>query len=140
MARTKLDLNLLRNINVFESVSQARVKDCFEDLNGNLIFIVHPGEASKAIGKRGVTVNKVSSLLRKKIKVVEFVPSVEKFIINLIYPLKVNSIEFDDGVVLIKDNDRQKKSMLIGRNAKNLRFLETIVKKYFPQVNEIKVI
>ncbi|MDK2849357.1 MAG: transcription termination/antitermination protein NusA [Candidatus Woesearchaeota archaeon] len=140
MARTKLDLNLLRYINLFESISQARVKDCFEDLMGNLIFIVYPGEASKAIGKRGVNINKTSSLINKKIKVVEFNPDVEKFITNLIYPLKVNSVEFNDGLVIIKDNDRQKKSMLIGRNAKNLRFLESIVKKYFPQVNEIKVI
>ena len=140
MVRTKLDINLLRNINLFESISQSRVKDCFEDMQGNLIFIVHPGEASKAIGKKGTNVNKAAMLLRKKLKVVEFNPNVEKFITNLIYPLKVNSIEFNEGIVLIKDNDRQKKSLLIGRNAKNLRFLESIVKKYFPQVNEIKVI
>ncbi len=139
MTRTKLDLNLLRNINLFESISGSKVKDCFEDLQGNLIFIVHPGEASKAIGKKGVNINKASSLLRKKLKVVEFNPYVEKFITNLIYPLKVNSIEFKEDIVLIRDNDRQKKSLLIGRNASNLRFLESIVKKYFPQVTEIKI-
>lgn len=138
MMRKKLDVTLLKYISIFESVTQARVKDCIEDLNGNLIFIVYPGEISKAIGKNGSNVKKVTQLLNKKVRIIEFNSDVEKFITHLLYPIEVDSITVSDNTLTIRDRSREKKSKIIGRESKNLRFLESVLKQYY-DIQTIKV-
>ena len=62
-----------------------------------------------------------------------------KFIANLLYPYRVNSITLDGKTVTIQDEDTKTKGLIIGSKAQNLRFYEGIVKKYF-EIEEIKVV
>jgi len=141
MGRQKLNLDMMKYITLFESITSSEVKNCFEDPAGSLFFIVKQGEARKAIGKNGANVKKASQMLNKRLKVVEFSSDAEKFIMNLLYPIKVESIRQDseNSEIIISDKNIQSKSMIIGRNAQNLRFIELIVKRYF-DINEIKVV
>ena len=71
---------------------------------------------------------------------VEFQPDMIKFIKNMILPFKVDDIILlDDKTVILKSEDQKTKGLIIGKNARNLRALETNVKRYFDDLKEIKV-
>lgn len=135
----KYDLETLKLMPFFERLTRAKLKDCFEDSNNFLLFVVNPGEISKALGKNASTVNKLKEKLpNRKIKIVEYNKDLIKFIKNLLLPYKVSSITLNDDIVTIKSDDTTVKGLLIGRNGKNLRNYESIVNRYF-KIKEIKV-
>jgi transcription termination/antitermination protein NusA len=136
--RIILDASTIKIMNLFESITHARVKDCIPSAT-RIIFVVEQGEMGKAIGKNGVTIRRIESALNRKIKIVEFNPDVKEFVRNLIAPLRVDNVVFENGKVLLESNDTATKSMIIGRNAQNLRANEEIAKRYF-DMNEIRVV
>ncbi|MGV8171595.1 MAG: NusA-like transcription termination signal-binding factor [Candidatus Woesearchaeota archaeon] len=137
-AKTVYDIDLIKIINLFEQVTHARVKEAFY-MKDVLVFIVFEGDKFKALGKNLVNLHKIEDMLQKKVKIVEFNSDTIKFITNLIYPFKVESIVQNDKVITITDSDTKTKGLLIGAKAQNLRMYEGIVKKYF-EIEEIKVI
>ena len=139
MMKIKYDLNLMKFMSFFESLTNTRLKDCFIDKNSLLVFVVEENQIAKAIGKKGVNVKNIKEKLNRKIKIVEFNPHLETFIANIIRPLIGKEIKVDDKIVTIVGPDTKTKGLLIGRNGQNLRNYEEIVKRYF-DINEIKVI
>lgn len=137
--RIKYDDSLIKCMSLFQSRTHAAVKDCFVDeLSGLLTFIVQPGEIGKAIGKQGSTIQQMEAIMKRRIKVVEFSPSLQEFVRNLIMPLRVAGISEEEGIVTIAPGDLKIRGILIGRNASSLRNLESQVKRYFP-IQEIKI-
>jgi NusA-like KH domain protein len=124
---------------IFGQITNANLKDCFIDNNSLLTFIVVENEIGKAIGKKAVKVKMLEKALKRKVKIVEFNKDSLEFIKNAIFPLKVENIEDTDTVVTIKSPDTKTKSLLIGRNAQNLRNLENVARRYFT-IEEIKVV
>jgi len=137
--KIKYDLNLMKFMSFFESLTNTRLKDCFIDKNSLLVFVVEENQIAKAIGKKGVNVKNIKEKLNRKIKIVEFNPHLEIFIANLINPLKAKEIKIDEKIVTIVGPDTKTKGLLIGRNGQNLRNYEGVVKRYF-DIKEIKVI
>src|SRR3989344_9156663 len=113
----KLTKDSIQYINLFERLTRANVKACF--INAQLIFIVEQGHASKAIGKNGVNVKKIESLVNKKIKIVEYNNDPIIFIKSLIFPLKVKDAILNNDTIEIQA-DTNTKALLIGRNSQNL--------------------
>ena len=137
--KIKYDLVLMKFMSFFESLTNTRLKDCFVDKNGLLVFVVEENQIAKAIGKKGVNVRNIKEKLNRKIKIVEFNPHLETFVANIIRPLIGKEIKVDDDVVTIVGPDTKTRGLLIGRSGQNLRNYEEIVKRYF-DINEIKVI
>ena len=77
---------------------------------------------------------------KEQIRIIEFNEDLLQFIQNLIAPLRVVKIEELNGVVTIVGPDIKTKGLMIGSKAKNLRETEEIVKKHFPDLEEIKVV
>lgn len=123
-------------INVFETLTRTTVKDCFLD-NSELVFLVNEGEAGRAIGKHGANIQRLSQMLNKKIKVIEFNKDVIKFINNLIYPANGNVYKSEEKTISIQAKDTRDKAILIGRDRKNLKNLQNIVSKYFDVIIKI---
>lgn len=138
MANQTYDVELIKIMNLFENVTKARVKDALY-MKGLLTFIVFEGDMFKALGKNLENLKKIESMLKRKIKIVEFNNDMVKFITNLLYPYKVDSITVEEKIVTIKDEDTKTKGLIIGAKAQNLRQYESIVKKYF-DIEEIKVV
>lgn len=138
MNKQTYDVELIKTINLFESVTRARVKDAFY-MKELLTFVVFEGDMFKALGKNLENLKKIESMLKRKIKIVEFNKDLIKFITNLLYPYKVDSITIDGKIVTIKDEDTKTKGLIIGAKAQNLRNYEQVVKKYF-DIEEIKVV
>ena len=139
MSLIKYDNKSLKIMSLFEKITRTRLKDSFVDDNELLTFIIEEGQIRKAVGKQAVNVKKLEKLLNRKIKILEFNTNIINFIKNLIYPLKARDIKQDNEEIVLVGPDVKTKGLLIGKNAKNLRNTETIVKKYFP-IKEIKVI
>jgi N utilization substance protein A len=137
MSKIVYDANSMKIMSSFEMITRSRLKDLIirDDL---LLFIVHPGEIGKAVGPKGANVRRLERIFKKKIKIVEFASEPVTFIKNLVYPLKVTDVVEDEGIYTITPIDSKTRSILIGKNACNLRFNESVVQRYFP-IKELKV-
>ncbi len=129
MTKIKYDINLIKFISLFETLTRARVKDCID--SNILMFVVKQGEIGKAIGKKASNIKKIENILKRKIKIVEFNDDVVVFVKNLIAPLKAEKITKEDNVITISDVNNQTKAKLIGRESKNLKEYKKIVSRYF---------
>lgn len=128
----------MKFISIFESMTHARLKDCFIQ-NEKVIFMVQEGDIAKALGRRGINIQKLEKLLNKKIKIIEFSTDILRFVKNIVHPLQVKEIHEKEGVIVIIPPDTKTRGYLIGRGAVNLRNTESIVKRYYPDIKEIKV-
>jgi len=137
MSKIVYDAGSMQLMSSFETITHAKLKDLI--INENfLLFVVHEGEIAQAIGPKAFNVRKLEHMFNKRIRITEFASEPVNFIKNLIYPLKVTDISEEDGVFTLTPVDSKTRSILIGKNAGNLRFYESVVKRYFP-ITEIKV-
>lgn len=134
-------------MSLFEKVSHAKVKDCFELSPKNLVFVVLPNELAKAVGKKGSNVKKLESMFKKNIRIIEYDPKIEKFIANLCLPNKIKTVDFSEQMLwdstkraaVITPESLKSRGFIIGKDASNLRLMETICRRYF-QIDEIRVV
>jgi NusA-like KH domain protein len=138
MNRIKLDSHHLKVISLFEGLTNVSCKDCVREAD-RIVFVVPENQASKAVGKKGVNVHRLEKALKRKLKIIEYNPEVIEFTKNVIYPLKAKEVSEQDGQIVITPADLQTRGHLIGRNAKQLRATESIIKRHFP-INEVRVI
>tara|TARA_Y100000310_G_C20656904_1_gene802437 strand:+ start:931 stop:1344 length:414 start_codon:yes stop_codon:yes gene_type:complete len=129
MSKVLFDVTVLQQIQLFEKVTGARVKDCIA--GDVLLFIVEHGDIGKAIGKGGSVLKKVEGLLKKPLKIVEFNADIIEFVKEYLKPLRVTDVSFTDDVVTIRGLDGSAKGKIIGRDKKNLHFLVSLLKRYF---------
>ena len=137
MNRIKYDSELMGLMNLFESMTHAKVKDCIAD--DKIILVLEEGEMGKAIGKNGANIRMMENKLKKKIKLVAFSNDVSQFVRNVLHPIEVLNVENKDGHIVIQGKDTGTKSMIIGRNHQNLNHLHELTKRYF-DVKEINVV
>jgi len=123
-------------MSVFESLTGAKLKDCMID--GSITFVVQENEMAKAIGKKGANIRKIESILKKKVKLIEFSENIIKFVRNLIYPAKVQDIIEEESIVIIQTPDTKTKGFVMGRDKAKLIAVNNIVKRYFEN-KEVKV-
>lgn len=135
--RRIFNTEIIKIINLFESLTKAKVKDCV--LDDRILLIVEEGNLLKAVGKKGVKIKKIENLFKKKIKVVEYNNDVKNFIKNMLYPMEISNIYIDNDVVNIEINSNALKSKVIGRDSRNLKKLKSIVSRYF-KIKDIKII
>lgn len=128
----------MKYISFFDALSGVKIKDCFFDNYGKVIFIVKENDIAKAIGRRGSNIKRFEEIFKKKAKVVEFSNNIEQFIRNYVAPIKVGEINVSSSVVTIHALDTKTRALVIGREGKNLENLTNILKRYFP-IKEVKI-
>ena len=138
--RLKLDVDVLGLSSLLEKIAGVRVKDCFKDESNETVFyVVETGDLGKAVGKGGVNIHKVQDSLGKRVKVIEYRDNVIDFVRNVIYPLQVQEVSMERDMIIIKDSSIKTKSLLIGREGKNLKVLDRAVKRFF-KIEGVKII
>ena len=137
MTKIIYDTQTMQVMTLFETITQAELKDCIF-LDESVLFVVQEAQIGKAIGKQGRNAHQLEKALKRKVKIVEFSPDVVTFIKNLFYPLQTNNVTSEDGTVTVVPVDSRTRGQMIGRNAAYLRWIEDIVKRYF-QIKEIKI-
>jgi transcription termination/antitermination protein NusA len=134
--RVKLDMSLMGIHPVIERITRARVKDVILR-EETYYIIVQNGQLWKALGKSCANIEPLKRKLGKNVRIFEFDSDPCKFLRNLVHPLKLESVEVKGNDIIVKDSNRQTKSLLIGRGGKNLSYYKEVVSRYFP--HEIKV-
>ncbi len=127
----KFDTEGIRYIGVFESLTGADVKDCILE-NDRVIMVVKKGDMGLAIGKGGANISKVKKLLKKEIEVIEHSTDVREFIVNLLRPAEVKSVELS-----MKDNKRyayvevpnKDKGIAIGKKGEKIKRVKILMKR-----------
>jgi N utilization substance protein A len=138
VGRIKYDLETMKLMSMFESVTRSKLKDCI--ISESLVtLVVEEGEIAKAVGKGGSNAKSLERKLNKKVRIVEFSDDLVKFIQNMTYPAKIKEVKNEEGIVTITPADSQSRGLLIGRGASILRSYEAIVKRFF-DIQEIKVV
>jgi NusA-like KH domain protein len=131
-----LDIHLIRYLNLFEKISKIRTKNCFV-YNNTILFSVPSSLISKAIGEQGRNIKRMSELLDKKIKIVGMPYDAERFISEIVAPVKFKSLAIQGNEIVINAG-RQSKAALIGRNKTRLEELNNITKEYFGK--EVRIV
>ena len=137
MLKVKFDISLMKLITFFEAITRSRAKDCVET-DEKVLFIVEPGQLGKALGKKAVNLGRLETKLKKKVKIAEFNEDRVQFLKNLVWPVEVQEVMIEEDVITLIGKDTKAKGLLIGKNGKNLRYYEDVLKRYFP-IQEIKV-
>lgn len=136
MAKIKISLNEIANINYFENYTKLKTKDSFnDDAHDKLVFIVQNGEIKKLLkNKKGISIiHKLEQKFNKKLRIIEFNQNPVSFVKNAILPLKADNVLIDEekNIIIIQSKDRNLKSMVIGKSASNLNSLKKMVNRYF---------
>ena len=105
-------------------------KDCFFE-DEKLVFIVKEGDLGRAIGKQGSTIKRLSSIIKRDIKLLEYSDDLIQFVKNLIYPIEVQKLYKEDSTIFIEEPNNKIKGKIYGRDRKNLSYINDILKKYF---------
>ena len=128
-----INMQTMRYINLFDKISRVRTRKCFV-YNNTIIFAVSRGMMAKAIGLEAINIKKLQEKLRKRIRIIkeaEGLTDAERFISDVIQPIKFKSTEVKDNKLIITAGGTQNKAALIGRNKRRLLELEQIIKDTF---------
>jgi N utilization substance protein A len=124
MSEVKLSSDGIRYIALFESMTGARAKDCFEDSENNrLVFVVKSGDMGLAIGKGGDHINRVKKAIGKHIEIIEHSDDPVEFVKNAFHPVSIKNASLvvkDDKRIAYVEVHSKEKGLAIGRDGKNI--------------------
>ncbi len=134
----ELTTKTIRLLNLFESITNVRVVDCFED--GDVIYyIVEEGKAGLAIGKGGYLIRHIEKLVRRPVKVYEYSPDPAEFVRNLVPIVKEVKVIEEEGQNIIEIKiDKRHKGMVIGRDGEKFKILKEILKRVH-DINDVRL-
>ncbi len=125
----KLSTDGIRYIALFESITGARAKDCFEMENAGLVFVVKNGDMGKAIGKGGDNISRVRKTIGKHIEVLEYSDDPAEFVKNAFHPVaikNVNIVSKDDKRIAYVEVPTKEKGFAIGRDGRNIEKIKQL--------------
>ena len=134
MSEVKLNTEGIRYIALFENLTGARAKDCFEDTENNrLIFVVKGGDMGLAIGKGGERINRVKKAVGKHVEIIEHSDDPVEFVKNAFHPVSIKNVN-----IALKDSKRiayvevhtKEKGLAIGRDGKNIEKVKKLSSRH----------
>ncbi len=124
MSEVKLSMDGIRYIALFEKITGASARDCYEDTENNrLLFVVKNGDMGLAIGKGGEHINNVKKAISKSVEIIEHSDDPVIFIKNAFHPIILKNITIkihDDKRIAYVEVPTKEKGLAIGRDGKNI--------------------
>ncbi|UCD03977.1 MAG: NusA-like transcription termination signal-binding factor [Candidatus Woesearchaeota archaeon] len=144
MIQIKYDVSMIKYFSLFESVTHVPAKDCFP-VNETIIFFVNSGKAKIAVGKQGMNIKKLSSMINKDVRVVEFSKDIVGLVRNVVFPLKPKSVEIVNNedknrIINIEFKSPKERRVLLDNNQKKLKLLKDVVNRYHKDINDIRIL
>jgi NusA-like KH domain protein len=140
MSKIKYSEEQMKFMSYFESVTKTKVKDCFTDLRSILTFVVEQNQIIKAVGKNASNVQLLEKKLNKKIRIVEYSSDLKVFVKNLVHPNKAADIKIEDNIIYVTPADLKSRGYMIGKSAIMLKTNMEIMKRFYPEIVEIKIL
>ena len=124
MSEVKLSMDGIRYIALFEKITGAGARDCYEDTENNrLLFVVRNGDMGLAIGKGGEHINSVKKAIGKTIEIIEYSEDPVQFVKNAFHPITLKNINIsinNDKRIAYVEVPTKEKGLAIGRDGKNI--------------------
>jgi transcription antitermination factor NusA-like protein len=127
-----IDMQGLRNLNLFNNITRVNTKYCFE-YNNALYFCVPRSLIRRAVGEDARNVRRISEILRKRVKIIPIprdINDAKFFIETVVEPIQIKEIEINDKEIVVGGNV-QTKAALIGRNKRRLLEMQSVIKDFF---------
>ncbi|MFH1803052.1 MAG: hypothetical protein ABH864_06430 [archaeon] len=119
-----IDMTAMRYINLLDKIARVKTRKCFVH-NNVIFFAVNRASVSRAIGPAATNIRKIQEKIGKKVKIIredEGLEDLQRFVDDVVSPIRPKSIEVKEGFAIITAGNNQNKASLIGRNKR--RFLE----------------
>lgn len=129
---TILDMQDLRNLNLFQRVTNIRTRFCFS-YNNAIVFCVPRALVIRAVGRNGQNVKRINQILKKRVKIIpqpSGIADLENFVKNIINPVEFKEITISGNEVILTAGS-QSKAALIGRDKRRLIEMQGIIKSFF---------
>jgi transcription antitermination factor NusA-like protein len=129
----------MRYINLLDKAAHVRTTRCFI-YNNTIYFAVPKNMVSRAIGPAAVNVKRIQENLHKRVRIIqepEGISDAERFVREIVEPVKFKSLELKDGEFVMTAGTGSK-AALIGRNKRRLIELAKILKDSFG--SELKIV
>ncbi len=126
-------MQTMRYINLLDRESRVKTRNCFI-YNNAIVFAVPPHMMSKAIGPDANHIRRLQEQLGKKIRIIREpygIEDLERFVLDIVSPVKFKSIEVKEGEIVISSGGTQNKASLLGRNKKRYEELNQILEDIF---------
>ena len=114
---TVLDLQMIRYINLLDSVSRVKTSKCFV-YNNTIFFAVTKALIHKAVGTNASNIRIIQDKLEKKVKIIGEASGESdagRFVKDIVAPVRFVSSEIINKVFVLTAGS-QSKAALIGRN------------------------
>jgi N utilization substance protein A len=142
--KIKLTSDELRLMSLFQNVTGAVARDCIVDEKmDRVIFVVNKGQMGLAIGKGGVTIKQLQSVVSRKVELVEYSDDPSAFLSNVLNSDMINEIKINDrfdgsrqAVVVV---DSRKKGVVVGKEGRNAEKARLLAKRYF-QISTVMIV
>lgn len=136
----KYDQELIRCMNLFEQVCRVSPKDCFS-IEDTIFFTTTPGTTRSAIGPQGVNAKKMSELLKKEVKILEWVDSPEGLVRSYLFPANIVSVSStpEKNIEILLKSSMSRRYLLSDRQVR-LKQLVALIKHYFPETKDLRVL
>ena len=131
MVRT-IEMQDMRHLNLFSKITQVNTRFCFP-YNETIVFCVPKPMISKAVGRGGSNIKKLSEILGKRVKIIPTprgIVDTKQFIENIVRPVTFNSLDILNNEIVLTAGS-QSKAALIGRNKRRLLEMQKIVHDFF---------
>ncbi|MFP4038565.1 MAG: NusA-like transcription termination signal-binding factor [Candidatus Nanohaloarchaea archaeon] len=139
MVTATYDTQMIRTLNMFESLTDVEARDCIIN-DDEAYFIVPEGKAGMAIGKGGKVVQKVQDQLGKTVKIYEYHDNVGAFVNNLV-PGDIRGVTVDNenGQKKVSINvPNSNKGKVLGREGERIETIREVLGRTH-NVDEVKV-
>ena len=123
----KFETETIRTIALFERLTRVNPRDCLIT-ESCIYFLVDPEKVGLAIGRKGSNIKEVRKTLGRDIKVFGYYRDPKELIRNMIPSIK--NIEMNNGSMIITVPS-DKKTVVIGRNGRNIKAIKEIMKRHF---------
>tara|TARA_Y100000310_G_scaffold294847_1_gene325667 strand:- start:15569 stop:16093 length:525 start_codon:yes stop_codon:yes gene_type:complete len=126
-----LDMQDLRQLNLFQKVTGIRTRFCFE-YNNMVLYCVPKPLVAKAVGKEASNLKRIGQVLKKRIKIIPIPEDgdVKAFIQAIVSPVEFKELEVKEDEVILAAGP-QSKAALLGRNKRRLLEMQEIIKGFF---------
>jgi transcription termination/antitermination protein NusA len=132
MSRIRLDEDDIKHINLFETMTNAKVKDFIRE-GETMCFMVGAGEMGLAIGKKGVKIDRVRKALNKNIIIMEHNDDPEQFLKNVFHPAEIHGINVaktSGGTTAQVQISHEDRSKAIGPGGIKIRLIKQLAKRH----------
>jgi NusA-like KH domain protein len=127
-----IDMQDLRHLNLFRKITKIETRYCFS-YNEILMFCVPKHDISRALGRNGENLKKMSDILKKRVRIVPIPRGIEdakSFIQSVIAPVSFKEMEITPDEIIVNAGS-ENKAALLGRNKRRLNEMKEIVKDFF---------